>query len=37
MRRIYDWILLEDEGLTHACLDFPYFFTALPENVAFLL
>lgn len=37
IRRISDWILLDDEELTHACLDFLYFFTAVPENVAFLL
>ena len=34
---ICDWVLLEDEELVHACLDFLYQFTALPENVAFLL
>ena len=34
---ISDWVLLEDEELVHACLDFLYQFTAVPENVTFLL
>ena len=37
IRRICEWILLEDEELVHACLDFLYVFTAVPENVGFLL
>ena len=35
--RLSEWILLEDEELVHACLDFLYQFTAVPENVALLL
>lgn len=35
--RICDWLLLEDEELVHACLDFLYQYTSVPENVAFLL
>jgi chromatin structure-remodeling complex subunit RSC9 len=37
LRNIIDWILLEDEELLNASLDFLYLFTAGPENVAILL
>lgn len=37
IKHICDWLLLEDEELVHACLDFLYQYTAVPENVAFLL
>lgn len=37
IKHIFDWLLLEDEELVHACLDFLYQYTAVPENVAFLL
>lgn len=37
IRHICEWLLLEDEDLIHACLDFLYQFTAVPENVALLL
>ena len=35
--RLCGWVLLDDEELVSACLDFFYQFTAVPENVAFLL
>ena len=37
LTKIFDWILLEDEELVSACLDFLYQFTAVPDNVALLL
>ena len=37
IRSICEWTLLDDEELVGACLDFFYQFTAVPENVAFLL
>lgn len=37
LRHICKWLLLEDEELIHACLDFLYQFTAVPENVGLLL
>ena len=37
IKRICEWVLLEDEELVGACLDFFYQFTAVPENLAFLL
>lgn len=37
IRHICEWLLLEDEELVHACLDFLYQFTASPENVSSLL
>lgn len=37
LRRICEWVLLEDEELVNACLDFFYQFTAVPENLAFFL
>lgn len=37
IRRLCEWVLLEDEELIGACLDFFYQYTAVPENLAFLL
>ena len=37
IQHLCDWILLDDEELVHSCLDFLYQYTAVPENVAFLL
>lgn len=37
IRRICEWLLLEDEELIHACLDFLYQFTAVPDNVGLML
>ncbi|MCJ1245380.1 Chromatin structure-remodeling complex protein rsc9 [Trapelia coarctata] len=37
IERLCAWTLLDDEELVSACLDFFYQFTAVPENVAFLL
>ena len=37
LERMFQWILLEDEELVGACLDFLYQYTAIPENVALLL
>ena len=37
IKRLCEWTLLEDEELVHACLDFLYQFTAVPENVVLLL
>ena len=37
IKRICEWTLLDDEDLVSACLDFLYQFTAVPENVRFLL
>ena len=37
VRRICEWILLEDEELVGVCLDFLYQFTAVPYNVSLLL
>lgn len=36
-RNIIDWTLLNDEDLIHACLDFLYQYTAIVENVDFLV
>ena len=33
LRRLFEWIMLEDEEFTGACLDFFYQFTAIPKNV----
>ncbi|KAI9807560.1 MAG: hypothetical protein M1825_005500 [Sarcosagium campestre] len=33
IRKLYECILLDDEELVHACLDFFYQYTAVPENV----
>lgn len=37
MRRICEWILLDDEDLISSCLDFLYQFTAVAANVGWLL
>ena len=37
IKRICEWTLLDDEDFVSACLDFLYQFTAVPENVGFLL
>jgi len=37
LRRICDWLLVEDEELRIACLDFLYMFTAETDNVKILL
>ena len=37
IKRICEWILLDDEDFVSACLDFLYQFTAVPENVGVLL
>ncbi|MCJ1392901.1 Chromatin structure-remodeling complex protein rsc9 [Xylographa bjoerkii] len=37
IRLLCEWTLLDDEELVAACLDFFYQFTAMSENVAFLL
>jgi chromatin structure-remodeling complex subunit RSC9 len=37
LMRICDWLLVEDEELRSACLDFLYQFTAITENVEVLL
>ena len=37
IQHLCEWVLLDDEELVHSCLDFLYQYTAVPENVAFLL
>ena len=37
LERMFQWLLLEDEELVGACLDFLYQYTAIPENVSLLL
>jgi chromatin structure-remodeling complex subunit RSC9 len=37
LQTIIDWTLLEDEELVHACLDFLYQYTAVVDNVNFML
>ncbi|KAE8453338.1 hypothetical protein EG329_011406 [Mollisiaceae sp. DMI_Dod_QoI] len=37
IQNIIDWTLLNDEELAHACLDFLYQYTAVVDNVDFLL
>ncbi len=37
IKKICEWILLEDEELVSACLDFLYQYTAVAENVTLLL
>lgn len=37
IKRICEWTLLEDEDFVSSCLDFLYQFTAVPENVGYLL
>lgn len=36
LQRLFDWIVLEDEEFTTACLDFLYQFTAWPKNVLYM-
>ncbi|KAF1938818.1 hypothetical protein EJ02DRAFT_425406 [Clathrospora elynae] len=36
LKSICDWLLVEDEDLRIACLDFLYLFTAFPDNVEVL-
>ncbi|KAL9127554.1 MAG: hypothetical protein Q9217_003596 [Psora testacea] len=36
IRRLFEWIVLEDEEFVGACLDFLYQFTAIPKNVLLL-
>ena len=37
IRRLCEWVTLDDEELVGACLDFFYQYTAVPDNLAFLL
>ena len=37
IQNIIDWLLLNDEDMVHACLDFLYQYTAVVENVDFLI
>jgi chromatin structure-remodeling complex subunit RSC9 len=37
VQNIIDWTLLHDEDLVHACLDFLYQYTAVVDNVDFLI
>ncbi|KAG9241258.1 hypothetical protein BJ878DRAFT_240758 [Calycina marina] len=37
VQNIVNWLLLNDEDMVHACLDFLYQYTAVVENVDFLL
>jgi len=37
IQNIIDWTLLDDEDLVHACLDFLYQYTAVVDNVDFLI
>ncbi|QSZ36094.1 hypothetical protein DSL72_007219 [Monilinia vaccinii-corymbosi] len=37
VQNIIDWTLLNDEDLAHACLDFLYQYTAVVENVDYLI
>jgi chromatin structure-remodeling complex subunit RSC9 len=37
IQNIIDWTLLNDEDLVHACLDFLYQYTAVVDNVDFLI
>ena len=37
LQNIMDWTLLNDEEMVHACLDFLYQFTAVVENVDFMI
>lgn len=37
LQKICGWLLVEDEELRNACLDFLYQYTALPENVDVLI
>ncbi|KAI9844254.1 MAG: Chromatin structure-remodeling complex protein rsc9 [Thelocarpon superellum] len=33
VERVSDWTMIDDEELVHACLDFLYQYTAVPDNV----
>lgn len=33
LQALYEWLLVEDEELRNACLDFLYLFTGFPDNV----
>lgn len=37
IRRLFEWLLLEDEELMKACLDFLYQFVAISDNVGLLI
>lgn len=37
IRRLFEWLLLEDEELSKACLDFLYQFVAISDNVGQLI
>ncbi|KAI9682393.1 MAG: Chromatin structure-remodeling complex protein rsc9 [Caeruleum heppii] len=37
LKKIYEWTLVDDEELVHACLDFLYQFTAVVDNVEVLV
>jgi chromatin structure-remodeling complex subunit RSC9 len=37
IQNIFDWTLLNDEDLVHACLDFLYQYTAVVDNVDFVI
>lgn len=37
IKRLFEWLLLEDEELMKACLDFLYQFVAIPDNVGLLI
>jgi chromatin structure-remodeling complex subunit RSC9 len=37
LQHVYQWLLVEDEDLRGACLDFLYQYTAVTENVQFLI
>lgn len=37
IRRLFEWLLLEDEELMKACLDFLYQFVAIADNVGLLI
>lgn len=37
MRKICEWIVLDDDDLVGACLDFLYQYTAVPSNISLLL
>ncbi|KZF21073.1 hypothetical protein L228DRAFT_269475 [Xylona heveae TC161] len=37
IQRIIDWTMLDDEELVHACLDFLYQYTAVVDNVEYMV
>ena len=37
IRKIFEWVVLDDEDLASACLDFLYQYTAVPANISHLL